>query len=185
MSEEHEVVANYLTLTYDIYRPDTEGRYVLWHKIPFRAFLTCRDVNSLWIWEMYDPRGLREGQPIKPFSAASTYKDIGCWEIWELLLDAHNSIQFGFQRLPEPGMPINVASALRKVNQIENEWNKEWMKRDKGHLYSGPVRFSNMPQNAQLWFAEEINRLSIHMTPPSPNYFTYSDEEYREAMSGR
>jgi len=81
------------------------------------------------------------------------YNEIGALEAWNILLDIHNAILYGFvqYRLPEPGRAIDTARADAHVHNIEREWLSEKLKRDFSNEWSGAPPLSEMPPNARYY----------------------------------
>lgn len=105
-----------------------------------------------------------------PYTGYLTYEKFEAWELWLLLRDAFNAMEFGYEqtRFPMPGQKINVEEAKAKIRNIEFEWNKEWTRRDRvPKFYTGPPHFTQMPLNTQLWLASEVKRLSAKIEPYS------------------
>jgi|WetSurMetagenome_2_1015567.scaffolds.fasta_scaffold821761_2 hypothetical protein len=84
------------------------------------------------------------------------YREIGAFRAWNILLDIHNAVLYGFagNRLPEPGKSINVAEAEAHVVNIQKEWEAEARGRDLSHEWTGSPPFTSMPQNAKLYLHE-------------------------------
>lgn len=81
------------------------------------------------------------------------YVEIGALEPWNLTLDIHNAIRYGFinNRLPQPGRAIDIKEAEAHIANMEMEWAKEAQGRDPSGQWTGPPPLSNMPQNAKLY----------------------------------
>lgn len=81
------------------------------------------------------------------------YREIGALEPWNVLLDIHNAIVYGFSqyRLPEPGRQIDMEESEAHVLNIQSEWAAEANKRDLDHNWTGSPPFSNMSTNAKLY----------------------------------
>jgi hypothetical protein len=86
------------------------------------------------------------------------YKFIGMFESWNILLDIHNAVMYGFAdcRLPEPGKEIDVNEAEAHVANIEREWVAEKMKRDFCNDWTGGPPFSTMPLNTKLYLSSTL-----------------------------
>lgn len=91
------------------------------------------------------------------------------WQLWLVLLDAFNATQFGFtkHRMPMPGQSIDISKATEHISAIEDEWTKEWQKRDVGYPrhYSDAPALTEMPILAQAYYAEEINKIKAQEAP--------------------
>ena len=72
---------------------------------------------------------------------------------WEILLDIHNAIAYGFiqNRLPAPGRPISIQEAENHMVNIEKEWLSEKLKRDFSNEWTGAPPFTSMDINAKLY----------------------------------
>jgi hypothetical protein len=81
------------------------------------------------------------------------YREIGVLGHWNILLDIHNALVYGFvqNRLPEPGRSIDVAEAEAHVASIEKEWEAERLRRNSTQQWTGAPPFSVMPVNAKLY----------------------------------
>jgi hypothetical protein len=81
------------------------------------------------------------------------YREIGALEPWNVLLDIHNAIVYGFSqyRLPEPGRLIDIEESESHVLNIQSEWEAEAKKRDLDHNWTGSPPFSNLSTNAKLY----------------------------------
>ena len=108
---------------------------------PLRCYLSIKRV----IYEMnhIEPHVYTEDQ----------YRNLGVFNAWNILLDAHNAVVYGFvkYRLPEPGKAIDVAEAEAHIAHIEKEWEAERQKRDPSHQWTGAPPFTAMPVNAKLY----------------------------------
>jgi hypothetical protein len=81
------------------------------------------------------------------------YVEIGAMGAWNILLDIHNAVVYGFSqyRLPEPGRPIDVAEAEKHVANVEREWLSEKLKRDFSNEWTGAPPFTTMAPEAKLY----------------------------------
>ncbi len=84
------------------------------------------------------------------------YRELGTFRAWNILLDIHNAVVYGFEknRMPEPGKDISVAEAEAHVTNIQKEWELEAKGRDLGLEWSGSPPFTKMSQNAKLYLHE-------------------------------
>ncbi len=100
------------------------------------------------------------------------YQEIGAMGAWNILLDIHNAIAYGFIgcRLPEPGRPIDIAEAEAHVANIEKEWTAEKLKRDFSNEWSGSPNFSAMPKDAKLYLHSVlVDEWKHNMSPREVN----------------
>jgi hypothetical protein len=81
------------------------------------------------------------------------YHEIGAMGAWNILLDIHNAVAYGFvqNRLPEPGRSISLQDAENHVANIEKEWLSEKLKRDFSNEWTGAPPFTSMNMNAKLY----------------------------------
>jgi hypothetical protein len=81
------------------------------------------------------------------------YREIGALVPWNILLDIHNAMVYGFaqNRLPEPGRAIDIYEAEAHVANIEKEWQAEKHKRDFSNEWTGAPPLSRMPVNGKLY----------------------------------
>ncbi len=87
------------------------------------------------------------------------YRQIGMLGNWNILLDAHNAMRYGFLqcRLPKPGKPIDIMEAEAHIARIENEWEVESLRRDPTRQWTGAPPFTKMPLDAKLYLHSVLN----------------------------
>ncbi len=102
------------------------------------------------------------------------YKFIGMFESWNILLDIHNAVLYGYTdcRMPEPGRDIDVNEAEDHVANIEKEWEAEKAKRDFCNDWTGSPPFTSMPLNTKLYLHSILRdawkRAGVKQNQPRP-----------------
>ena len=106
------------------------------------------------------------------------YHQIGMFESWNILLDIHNAVMYGFieTRLPEPGRPIDIKETEDHIANIEKEWREEKERRDPSNTWSGAPQFSKMPIEAKLYLhsiLQDAKQAALKSTrkPDIPYYY--------------
>ena len=89
------------------------------------------------------------------------YLQIHALELWEILLDIHNAVLYGFahNRLAEPGKPINVTEAEEHILNIQHEWDQEARVRDLDHEWTGAPPLTSLPDNAKQYLHSRIREV--------------------------